>query len=1251
MKKLYSLLVACLVVQVAIAQFTYEAYPSVEGYYRDYQIYPSNDGYIFSNTLFDNETIEVLELDDDGTLLTSETLTGTPNIQRLSNGNIVKSEVEQSTLSKTARYKLYEPDGTTLINEWSFSTGIDQSIKVNKVFEFPDGDLLISFPVGLDQELWSFETVNVYFGKYNPNSGLAAFTSVYHWSEDPNGGNEVPNITGVAFSDNGDFYASFLQGSTIIRTVITKFNNVGDVYFSRLASTLERYVRYMTPTTDGGIWYYITGLGIISKLNADNTITTPWFNHIDAAHMAATKSGAFIEGPNGTTYLTGSVTPMGYDAIQTYVLAIGNDGSDQGITYYEVNGENGFLPETGFLEDDGTLVLAGYENVSNIFVSDNVSAFLKIEPSSPSDCPEDINGYTLIGEFENSQYYISNEKAQWNTANAAAEAIATDLSINAHLATISSQAENDFIQNNIEEIVGIGFNDIANEGTIEWVTNEPVAFNNLDDDCGWCPGNTDDNDFGVFYPWNGKWDFDNQWVSRYYLVEVECGNQPMEGLVVECPSSIFAVAPHGGDYTAFIEWELPVVTTDCPQGGITINGPSGSEYLPVTPPGSDGVFITYEISDACGNTEQCFVELTIVPEATEVICPEDIQVEATSDAGAIVNYDNPAVNSYCTPSDMEIVLGLPSGSEFPIGTTTVEISYYLNGDPFVCQTSQSCSFNITITDPDIGGGDCPDQLDGFEYLGDYNGSAYFLSEEKMTWSNAAVAAVDAGGHLAVINNQEENDFIQENINDIAIIGFSDTNTEGTIEWITGDAVAFNNIEDDCSWCPGNTEQNDFGIFYPWSGKWDFDNQWVTRKYLVEIACDVAPPEGISLTCTDIDNPSATLDDPDGIAVEWALPTATTTCPDGIVSIEQVAGPQSGEYFNVHQEYFAVYIITDNCGNTEECYIDFTVSGVSFYECPEDIVITATSADGAIVSYEDQPFIIHSCDEGSWETVSGPASGSLFPIGVTEVTMTNFLNGSNTYCQTWAVCNFTITVLPEGGENICDEAVPGYELVGTLGASSYYITNEVVDWQTAKTMAEDNGGFLPSITSSAENNFIQNAINDIAWIGLNDINEEGTPEWINGEAYSYDRVQFDCGWCPGNTPDNDYGMIYPWNGDWDYASVQVLKRGLMERPCNSPANGNSQALVFNNQPTIRLHKAFPNPTHAFIHFQFSSYKEAYTNMNIYNLTGQLVKTIPFQMYDGRNEVKLDVRQMEDGIYFTRIDGIRGSEFKFVVATGL
>jgi len=240
-------------------------------------------------------------------------------------------------------------------------------------------------------------------------------------------------------------------------------------------------------------------------------------------------------------------------------------------------------------------------------------------------------------------------------------------------------------------------------------------------------------------------------------------------------------------------------------------------------------------------------------------------------------------------------------------------------------------------------------------------------------------------------------------------------------------------------------------------------------------------------------------------------------------------------------------------------------------------------------------------------------------------------------------------LPEDGGNICDTPIPNYEYLGNNGSSSYYISENIMSWSQAEQSANINGGYLASISDQAENDFIQSLISEVVWIGMNDLDDEGEIVWENGEDFVFDNQESNCSWCPGNTADNDYGVIYNWNGKWDFTSIFVLKKAILEIPCQSSST-DSNTSAYIQAPTIKLHKAYPNPTNGFIKFQFRGNKELYTDFEVYDLTGQLVKTIPFQMYNGRNEVRVDARSWQDGIYFTRIAGVRQSEFKFVVASG-
>ena len=81
----------------------------------------------------------------------------------------------------------------------------------------------------------------------------------------------------------------------------------------------------------------------------------------------------------------------------------------------------------------------------------------KIPTLTTTPCAGDLAGFTTLGEFGGSKYYISNETARPSDAQDAA------LANGGHLATISSQEENDFIQPFLSEFTYIGLNDFDEE--------------------------------------------------------------------------------------------------------------------------------------------------------------------------------------------------------------------------------------------------------------------------------------------------------------------------------------------------------------------------------------------------------------------------------------------------------------------------------------------------------------------------------------------------------------------------------------------------------------------------------------------------------------------------------------------------------------------------------------------------------------------------------------------------------------------
>jgi hypothetical protein len=96
---------------------------------------------------------------------------------------------------------------------------------------------------------------------------------------------------------------------------------------------------------------------------------------------------------------------------------------------------------------------------------------------------------------------------------------------------------------------------------------------------------------------------------------------------------------------------------------------------------------------------------------------------------------------------------------------------------------------------------------------------------------------------------------------------------------------------------------------------------------------------------------------------------------------------------------------------------------------------------------------------------------------------------------------------------------------------YQRIDDVKTWSNAKTYSESLGGYLATITSQKENDFITtNLISNPAFqqgvfLGGTDASEEGVWQWVTGETWNYTN------WIPGE-PNNSHD-------DEDYLAMDVV----------------------------------------------------------------------------------------------------------------
>ena len=125
-------------------------------------------------------------------------------------------------------------------------------------------------------------------------------------------------------------------------------------------------------------------------------------------------------------------------------------------------------------------------------------------------------------------------------------------------------------------------------------------------------------------------------------------------------------------------------------------------------------------------------------------------------------------------------------------------------------------------------------------------SKYYSSNtNSLTWSQARAEAEAVGGHLAIVNDAAENEFIRANIlTDFAWLGLTDEAQEGTYRTVLGDLAPYLNWK---AGEPNNSNGNEhYARLLKSTGKWTDRTAYFTAEFVVEIPC---PSSNGAQTCS------------------------------------------------------------------------------------------------------------------------------------------------------------------------------------------------------------------------------------------------------------------------------------------------------------------------------------------------------------------------------------------------------------------
>ena len=330
----------------------------------------------------------------------------------------------------------------------------------------------------------------------------------------------------------------------------------------------------------------------------------------------------------------------------------------------------------------------------------------------------------------------------------------------------------------------------------------------------------------------------------------------------------FTSVPHdtvinaNGQCDLRVYWLPPVAADNCGVRNMSSSHRPGDRF------GAGMTTVSYTVVDVCGNSISTSFKITVYGSEIEITCPPDTMVKNSDPykTGAIVNWNLPTVR-YCTP--------------------------------------------------------CVDSLPGFIYMGEYGGHRYFCSLAPASWDEAKVICTLNGGHLAVINDQSENEYVSSKLmGQTAWIGGTDENTEGLFEWVNREGFIYRN------WLigqPNNMNGNEDYIELRPDGYWNDQNGASSREFVCEIPC---------WTLTQIEGPKRGTEVPCGthrITYVASKDGGKDTCSFNVQvkcdSLEKYCNSRGRDSRHMWVDSVSISTLHHHSGNNGGYYKNIT-------ECPE-----------------------------------------------------------------------------------------------------------------------------------------------------------------------------------------------------------------------------------------------------------------------------------------------------------------------------
>ena len=514
-------------------------------------------------------------------------------------------------------------------------------------------------------------------------------------------------------------------------------------------------------------------------------------------------------------------------------------------------------------------------------------------------------------------------------------------------------------------------------------------------------------------------------------------------LSLDCPANqTLTTLP--GESTIITTWNTPISTTTCPSGVtniLQIAGLSAGSSFPI------GITsISYEATDDCGNIEVCTFNIT-------------------------VNAGGPIGNGYCESAasapwqewisnvslnDLDNISNKTGYSDFTSLVANVDLgsNYQLSIQPTFSYTHYTEYIQVWIDfNQNESFADPGELVVAAVYDNGTNGTTASPIIENITIPSGALTGNtrmrvsmkrdEAAGPCELFEFGEVEDYTVNIINSGPILTLNcstDLNisagvgsTTGVINWeaptVTSTCPTGTPTLTQTSG-PANGSTQPLGNYtIEYEATDDCGNTEIC-SFAITLNSD---PALLTISCPVNQNLTAVSGSTTATA-SWDIPTSVTTCPGGIISIDQIEGLSSGSDFPIGTTTI-IYEATDDCGNIENCSFTIVINNdpaTLAISCPANQNLTAVSGSITATATWDIPTPVSTCpgDILTIDQIDGLPSGSSFPLGTTTITY-EAADG----CGNIENCSFTITVSDGGpiGNGYCESvaSAPWEEWIGNV----------------------------------------------------------------------------------------------------------------------------------------------------------------------------------------------------------------------------